>query len=158
MFWSLFAINPELVVSKKSVPEPHWLNHIVHSIVCIVALLELMITYRRRPSIISCLALAGLFISAYLSVLFYVGLYHQYWAYGILTRLTAAQRALFVFGVLVLYGTLFGILRLLHRICWSQKRVNRFLFGFDLVQNKLGFNESSIRLSMKAKQSKFTPK
>lgn len=159
MFWSLFIVNPELVVSKLSVPEPAWLNHTVHSVVCVVALIELIITYRSRPTIIQCSILALAFISAYLSLLFYVGIYRHFWAYGILARLTAGHRVLFVFGVLVLYASLFGILRLLHRVSWNQKRINRFLFGFDLNQNKLRFSELALSLQMSSiKQDSQTAK
>jgi hypothetical protein len=51
MFWSIYAIDRELVFPKiYDVVVPWWFNHCVHTNVAIVVLIETLLTPRRYPT------------------------------------------------------------------------------------------------------------
>lgn len=108
-FWGLFAIDRELVM--PAIFDQYfarWLNHIVHTLVIVLPLLELFTSYRRYYDITSGLIGLVLFNVVYLVWIHIVYSKCNLWVYPILEKLNLVQRFIFLgFSVVFTIGLYF---------------------------------------------------
>ncbi|XP_065214899.1 androgen-induced gene 1 protein-like [Planococcus citri] len=122
-FWVLMTIDRKLVMPKSFDPFfPSWLNHSVHTVVIIYALLELLTSYHRCSQTIykQCVALWIVTI-AYMIWCHVVYYKTNLWVYPILNELSFPFRMLFFLGCLLL-STVFLIIGFhANNIIWKRR-------------------------------------
>lgn len=110
MFWSLYAVNPELIMPAwVSKMVPNWLNHVSHTAPIAFVLVDTLLTCHHAPDRkIGSIVVVSLFL-CYLGIIFGVRFLYGYWLYPIFERLNVDQ----ITVLLVCAGVLFWFLYLI---------------------------------------------
>lgn len=125
-FWSLHTINRELIFPKVlDETFPFWLNHVGHSIMLPVMIVETYIVHHRYPRRKDGMKLTMAYGLAYGVWVLILGLM-DIWAYPILRIISWPQRAVFMIGSLVLMPLLYLI----------GEKLNYCFWGDDYIQKK----------------------
>lgn len=110
MFWTLYTINPGLVIDPNSeYQETAWLNHMKHTFVIFWPVGELLIiNHIYPPSIIG--SLSAFFVSAlymfWVHIIYFVD---NFWVYPILENFGLFQRLMFCCAIIGFYQVLYLI-------------------------------------------------
>jgi hypothetical protein len=110
MFWSLYAVNPELVMPvwiAKLIP--NWLNHVIHTAPIAFLLVDTLLTCHHAPDRrLGSLVILLLFLF-YLGIIFSTRVFNGYWLYPIFEHLDSQQ----IGFLLTVAGLLFWFLYLI---------------------------------------------
>lgn len=137
VFWGLYSIDPGNV--GNSPPMYPIINHIVHTSVGIAVLIEILLTYHRRPARDKSLIILVGFFSIFTCWLFFVHYKTNFWLYPIFGKLSPVPRALFIVGALILFLSLYCLGSFLHRKAWSKDRVIAY-FGSIKAANEMNID------------------
>ncbi len=120
LFWSLYAIDRELVY-PKALDEviPHWLNHVMHTAPVFFLLVDTLLTCHRLPN-----RKTGIKICTLFSILYYISIlvWHEVdgvWVYPLFEVLDYFQRALFFLFATVFIVFLYLAVDTLNRLVWG---------------------------------------
>jgi len=101
-FWSLFAIDRELVFPKAlDAFFPNWLNHVMHTNIMVFVVMELFTSFRNYPSRKAGLTGLSIFMAAYLGWIHVIKYKANVWVYPVLDVLNLPQRIVFFLLCLV---------------------------------------------------------
>merc|ERR1712059_39683 len=108
VFWALYAVDRELIFSARFDKYfPWWMNHLMHTTVLPLQLLELVTTHHVYPSrskgglITAAITLAYLI---WINVVFYMG---GFWVYPVFKVLSEGQRVVFMIFLAGMSGLLY---------------------------------------------------
>ncbi|XP_063243849.1 androgen-dependent TFPI-regulating protein-like [Bacillus rossius redtenbacheri] len=121
-FWIMFAYDRELLYPRAlDAASPPWFNHVMHTSILPVALLELALhRHRFPPPRTACLSLAAL-LAAYGLAMTYVYFRYNVALYPLYPMLNWTQRGLF-FAVSVAECSVFYLLgEKLNTLCWGNR-------------------------------------
>lgn len=109
IFWLLYAIDREVVYPAK-LDEfiPSWLNHSTHTLILILVVLEMKITFREYPKRSTGLKRAVGFMAIYLSAVHVIRYKFGIWAYPLLEILSFPMKLAF-YGFLLVCMILFYV-------------------------------------------------
>ena len=121
IFWGLFYINRELVfpaVLDKIFP--NYINHMLHTTVIPLQLLELMLLYHLYPRKKLGIATTFIFCAIYLTWTIIVAHFGGFWVYPIFKVLGPVQRIIFMLFCSMVGGLLYLLGEALNNIVWSK--------------------------------------
>jgi hypothetical protein len=126
LFWTLYSIDRELVFPKIVDPiYPWWLNHILHTNVFVLIVIELVILYHEYPSRKHELIGLTTFIIAYISWVHVIKLVADAWVYPVLHVLDLHHRV----GFFLLTGTIpilfYFVGEFLNNELWTKRRLTQ---------------------------------
>ncbi|XP_049856038.1 androgen-induced gene 1 protein-like isoform X1 [Schistocerca gregaria] len=121
-FWSLYAIDRELVFPKAADTFfPWWLNHVMHSNILVFSLLETVATYHKYPSRSKCLLGLAVFTIVYLVWVHIIYYLSGEWVYPVLSVLNVAQRIVFFLILMLLFFGLYFLGEVLNNKVWESE-------------------------------------
>ncbi|XP_063815449.1 androgen-induced gene 1 protein-like isoform X2 [Pseudophryne corroboree] len=125
-FWSIYNYDRELVYPKvlDSII-PQWLNHLMHSFVVLVMLIELLTCSHQYPSRKSGLATLMLFCIAYLSWILWVHHASGIWVYPILETLDAVGMSVFFAVSFLIMVPFYCLGEWLTQLRWGSRRPSK---------------------------------
>ncbi|XP_072154074.1 androgen-induced gene 1 protein isoform X2 [Bemisia tabaci] len=110
VFWGLYTLDRELVLPRVLDPYfPMWLNHIVHTMVAVFAVLEMLSAPHTYPERSRGLFTLGTFTVIYVVWVHIIYLKSDLWVYPILKELNLPFRMLF-FAAMLAYAFLLYII------------------------------------------------
>ena len=121
IFWMLFHIDRELVfpvILDKIFP--NYINHMLHTTVIPVQLLELVLLYHVYPRKKFGIATTFIFCVLYLTWTFIVAYYGGFWVYPIFKVLGQVQRIIFMFFCSMFGGFLYLLGEALNNFVWQK--------------------------------------
>ena len=123
IFWGLYHIDRELIfpVARDKV-FPNHINHMLHTTVIPVQLLELVLLYHLFPRKKLGLATISVFIALYLTWTLIVAHFGGFWVYPIFRVLGTVQRIIFMIFCSMFGGLLYLLSESLNNFVWSQYR------------------------------------
>lgn len=125
-FWSLMLVDRELVLPKALDPYfPWWLNHLMHTMIMVSAIIELVLAPRQYPK--RSRGLGGLiaFMLVYLVWMHVIYFKSGIWVYPVMDVLTPSLRVAF-FAVLLAFTTmLYFAGELLNNLVWGNKQTKQ---------------------------------
>ncbi|XP_054007189.1 androgen-induced gene 1 protein-like isoform X1 [Hylaeus anthracinus] len=106
-FWSLMFVDRELVFPKAIDPYfPWWLNHLMHTMIMVSAILETILTPRKYPSRAKGISGHCLFLLAYLIWIHIIYYKSGIWVYPVMEVLSTPARIVFLL-TMFLFSTMF---------------------------------------------------
>jgi len=121
IFWLLFNIDRELVFPKAfDAIFPNYINHMMHTTVIPVQLLELILLYHRYPGKKTGIATTFGFCLIYLTWTLVVAHFGGVWVYPIFEVLEPIPRVVFMITCSMFGGLLYLIGEILNSIVWSK--------------------------------------
>ncbi|KFM81087.1 Androgen-induced 1 protein, partial [Stegodyphus mimosarum] len=125
VFWILYTIDRELIFPRVlDAIFPAWLNHVSHTVILPVLLLETYILKHRHPRRKDGVVITALFGVVYTSWVLYLALVMDIWPYPILQLINWAQRFLF-------FAICFVFLSFMYIV---GERINCTFWGESIVQ------------------------
>lgn len=126
VFWILYAINRELIFPKVlDTVFPVWLNHVAHTLILPVLLLETYMSRHRHPRRKEGFAITAVFGLVYFAWVLYLSLVKDIWPYPILYMLNWGQRVAFFGAGLVFLLILYIIGEKINACCWGDGIVSK---------------------------------
>ncbi|XP_015794539.1 androgen-induced gene 1 protein [Tetranychus urticae] len=120
-FWVLAAMGPGTVTSRPT--KYILLNHIVHTLVGPTIILELLITSHKRPKhLVKSMFILVAFIICFITWLFFVHFYIDFWLYPILGKLGTVGRIFFIFGCILMLLIFYWIGIAINKLIWTEER------------------------------------
>ncbi|KAL4218023.1 hypothetical protein ACF0H5_022761 [Mactra antiquata] len=121
-FWGIYAVDRELVYPKRlDKIIPLWLNHVEHTVVLPILLIEKFLVFheypRRRKGLFVMLA----FASSYLLWILWVAYYADIWVYPILQVMESHQRAIFISIMMVFFVSIYILGESINRFLWRRE-------------------------------------
>ena len=121
IFWTLWHIDRELVFPKAfDAIFPSYINHMMHTTVIPVQLLELILLYHMYPKKTSGIATTFSFCLLYLSWTLIVAHFGGIWVYPIFEVLDTVQRGIFMLFCSMFGGLLYLVGESLNNVVWSK--------------------------------------
>jgi len=121
IFWTLFNIDRELVFPKAlDAFFPNYINHMMHTTVIPVQLLELILLYHMYPTKKSGMATTFAFCLIYLTWTMIIAHFGGIWVYPIFEVLEPVPRVGFMLVCSMFGGLLYFIGEFLNGIVWSK--------------------------------------
>lgn len=126
VFWILYAIDRELIFPKVlDAVFPVWLNHVSHTMILPVLLVETYILRHRHPRRKDGIIITATFGLVYVIWVLYLALVMDIWPYPILQILNWGQRVAF-FGVGILFLSLLYVVgETINMCCWGEGIVGK---------------------------------
>lgn len=122
LFWMLFLINREFIFpSVYDEYIPLWYNHVMHTNVLIISLIEMYVTYHSYPPMIVGISISTLFSFVYLMHMFRVHDKSELWPYDFLERFTPSRRLVLCGVFLVYVGLCFVGGKVLNMVFWLDR-------------------------------------
>ncbi|XP_041361372.1 androgen-induced gene 1 protein-like isoform X2 [Gigantopelta aegis] len=123
MFWSIYVVDRELVYPRKlDAIIPQWLNHVMHTTVLPILLVEKMLTYHHLPRRRSAISGLVLFCGIYFAWIMWVAYYADLWVYGILRVMEVYQRAIFILFCLMFFISIYLVGEALTKFIWRNQK------------------------------------
>jgi len=126
VFWILYSIDRELIFPKVlDAVFPSWLNHVSHTVILPVLLLETYTLRHRHPNRKDGITITSAFMLVYVSWVLYLALVKDIWPYPILQILNWGQRFIF-FGAGILFLMMMYLIgEKINSSCWGDGIVSK---------------------------------
>lgn len=120
MFWSIWAVDRELVFPKElDAFFPMWLNHVLHTTVLPILLIEMFLVQHKLPSrkagVLGTLGVA----LTYLTWVLYLGYAMDIWVYPVLQVLNGIFFGLFILVTAVILCVIYIVGEKFSQFCWK---------------------------------------
>ncbi|CAH1772503.1 unnamed protein product [Owenia fusiformis] len=102
-FWGIYAVDRELVYPThldKIIPV--WLNHVMHTTILPILLIEKYLVYHEYPTFKKGVTITAGVGLTYLTWVFWIAFYKNFWVYPVLEVLSWGGRLAFIGGLLVM--------------------------------------------------------
>ncbi|KAL3847561.1 hypothetical protein ACJMK2_018464 [Sinanodonta woodiana] len=124
-FWSIYMVDRELVFPKRLDDIiPSWLNHVMHTTVLPILLLEKYLVYHQYPSKKMGLTILLTFSFAYLAWILWIAYYANIWVYPVLKVMEAHQRILFITLLMVFFISIYILGEAVNKFIWRRETVS----------------------------------
>lgn len=125
-FWTLFYINRDLIfpVQLERV-YPSWLNHLAHTFILPVALLELYISHHPHRNRLQSISMLLLFGASYLALVLFLGLRLDVWVYPVLRVLSWPYRIAFLLLSMVTSLGFYMVGEVMNSLFWRKNKATR---------------------------------
>lgn len=121
VFWSLYSIDRELVFPKVlDIVIPPWINHSIHSLNAICAIVDLWCVHHTLPSLSSSLKGLAAYLLLYSVCLFGTYVETGIWLYPVLKELTWPMRCAFILATALLAVIMLIVTRGIHSLAWGR--------------------------------------
>lgn len=121
-FWGIYFVDRELILPKAlDAYFPSWLNHLMHTNIVIVTVVELVTSFREYPTRKRGLTILGFVMASYLVWLHVIHYYTEVWVYPVLEVLSLPLRLVFFLSSLGLVFVLYVSGEFLNNIVWSKQ-------------------------------------
>lgn len=121
-FWALYAVDRELVFPRVLDDYfPTWLNHVMHTNIMLLILIELFTSCRRYPSRKVGFTVLFSFMLVYLIWIHIIHAYSGFWVYPVLEVLNFPLRLVFFLSLLGLSIALYVLGEKLNHLFWSKE-------------------------------------
>ena len=122
IFWALYALDRNLVFPPKMDEfYPLWSNHMLHTTCLVAQLIEMISTPHDYPSRTKGMLTSMGFAMVYLGWVLIIAYKANIWVYGVLQKLPAMGRIMFIAGCCILFGIMFIGGEALNSKIWSTK-------------------------------------
>ncbi len=120
-FWTLWAIDRNLVMPATFDPYiPFHLNHMLHTTVVPLLVLELCLVYHVYPQRMAGMATTAVFLVAYLVWILIIAYFGGFWVYPVLKKLDPVGRTAFIAVSAIGGAMLYGFGELCNRAIWGK--------------------------------------
>ncbi|XP_060561894.1 androgen-induced gene 1 protein-like isoform X2 [Ruditapes philippinarum] len=121
-FWGIYAVDRELVFPKRlDKIIPVWLNHIEHTTVLPILLLEKCLVYHEYPSRKKGLGILMGFANSYLIWILWIAFYADIWVYPVLQVMEGHQRVIFITILMAFFMSIYILGESLNRFIWRKE-------------------------------------
>ncbi|XP_017473352.1 PREDICTED: androgen-induced gene 1 protein isoform X1 [Rhagoletis zephyria] len=119
-FWVIYAYDRELIFPKAlDAIFPNWLNHIVHTNVAMLAILDMFTCFRQYPSRTAGLTGTIIFMVLYIIWMHIVRFFSGHWVYPLLEIINLPMRYLMLSALLGFTVFCYFLGEFLNKIIWS---------------------------------------
>ncbi|XP_043683490.1 androgen-induced gene 1 protein-like isoform X2 [Vespula pensylvanica] len=125
-FWSIMCVDRELVLPKALDPYfPWWLNHLMHTMIMVSAVIEMLLAPRKYPK--RSRGLAGLlaFTLTYLIWMHVIYFMSGIWVYPVMEVLTPPLRIVFFVVLLAFVLILYFAGEMLNNLVWGNEQTKQ---------------------------------
>lgn len=125
-FWSLMFVDRELVLPKALDPYfPWWLNHLMHTVIMVSAIIEMLLTSRQYPKRSRGLGGLSAFMLVYLIWMHVVYYKSGIWVYPVMDVLTPPLRIVFFAVLLTFTMILYCAGEMLNNLVWGNEQTKK---------------------------------
>lgn len=126
-FWSLYALDRELVYPKAlDAIIPAWLNHVMHTTVLPLLLIEKSLVYHHHPKRHNGIFIMSAFALSYLIWILWIAHAAGIWVYPVLEVMQTQERVIFISFLLFLFISIYLLGESLTKFLWRKER-SKFL-------------------------------
>ncbi|XP_076457137.1 androgen-induced gene 1 protein-like isoform X1 [Babylonia areolata] len=129
-FWGLYAVDRELVYPKAlDSLIPSWLNHLMHTTVLPLLLVEKYLVYHQHPRRLNGIFILTAFALVYLVWVLWIAWAADLWVYPVLHVMQNHERAIFISVLLVFFICLYLLGETLTKFLWRKEKASLTLIG-----------------------------
>ncbi|KAL8578423.1 hypothetical protein ACOMHN_014922 [Nucella lapillus] len=122
-FWALYAVDRELVYPRElDQIIPPWLNHVMHTTVLPLLLVEKCLVYHHHPRRQSGIFILSAFTLIYLGWVLWIAYASNLWVYPVLRVMQNHERAVFIAFLLVLFISIYLLGEAVTKFLWRREK------------------------------------
>ncbi|XP_076438077.1 androgen-induced gene 1 protein-like [Babylonia areolata] len=122
-FWGLYAVDRELVYPRElDGIIPMWLNHVMHTTVLPILLVEKCLVYHHHPRRHNGIFLLSAFALIYLAWILWIAYAADLWVYPVLRLMQNWERAVFILFLLMFFISIYVLGEALTKFLWRKEK------------------------------------
>ncbi|XP_070208465.1 androgen-induced gene 1 protein-like isoform X1 [Littorina saxatilis] len=122
-FWALYAVDRELVYPRElDALIPPWLNHVMHTTVLPLLLVEKYLVYHHHPRRHNGIFILSAFALLYLAWILWIAFAADLWVYPVLRVMQNHERAIFIMFLLMFFISIYLLGEALTKFLWRKEK------------------------------------
>ncbi|KAL8610670.1 hypothetical protein ACOMHN_047239 [Nucella lapillus] len=122
-FWALYAVDRELVYPRAlDALIPPWLNHLLHTTVLPILLVEKALVYHHHPRRHNGIFILSAFALLYLAWILWIAYAADLWVYPVLRVMQNQERVIFISFLLMFFISIYLLGESLTKFLWRKEK------------------------------------